>query len=143
MINMNEKFPTFPGMPAMPGLPPMPDMTAVMQEMQSGMHSFMDAMNRSVAACWQGMEDMSRNISGIMQESFARHSSACAGMMKASTPQEAAEMHSGYMRDCFDGLVSSTGKMSEIAIRSAKQAADPITSHANDALSKMMKKTAV
>ena len=107
------------------------------------MSSYVSATTKSSAAALQGFEDMTRNMSGFMQESMARSVSACKAMMSAKSPQEAADTHAEFLKDCFDGIVAGGSKISEISLRTAKGAIDPIAQHTNETVGAVMKKAKV
>jgi phasin family protein len=113
------------------------------EDVNSMMTSYVSAAAKSNAATLQGIEDMTRNMSSFMQESIARSVSACKAMMTAKSPQEAADTHSEFLKDCFDGMVAGGSKMSEISLRVAKGAIDPLAQHTNEAVGAVMKKARV
>jgi len=104
------------------------------------MTGYVNAATKANAAALQGFEDMTRNVTGFMQDSMTRAASACQTIMSAKSPQEAADTQAEFMKDCFDNLVASSSKISEISLHTAKGAIDPLTQHANDAMGAAMKK---
>ena len=104
------------------------------------MASYASAAQKSNAALLQGISDMATNMNGMAQESFNRTVSVSKTILAAKTPQEAADTHAEFMKDCFDGLVAGSHKISELSLHLAKSAMDPLAAHANDAMGAVMKK---
>ena len=113
------------------------------EDMNAMMSSYLGAATRSSAASWQGLEDLAKNVGGFMNESLARSVSASKTIMSAKTPQEAADTHAEFLKDCFDGMVAGGGKLSEISLRAAKSAMEPLSQHTNEAMGAMMKKAKI
>ncbi len=100
-----------------------------------------DAAIKSTSALTRGMEEIARNTSGLLQESFARSVSAGKTMLGARNPREILDLQSEFMKDCFDCWVAGTGKISEISARTAQDAMAPIAEHTNNAINKISQKT--
>jgi phasin family protein len=100
----------------------------------------MGAAMKSNAAARQGIEDAMRSMGGMMQEQMTRAATACAGMMAAKSPQEAADMQAEFVKGCVDSMVAGSGKISEISMRTAQSAMDPLAQQTNEAVAAMMKK---
>jgi phasin family protein len=115
--------------------------TKAIEDINALISSYVSAATKSNAALWQGIEDITRSVGGLTQESFARTVSAYTTLSSAKTPQEAADMHAGFMKDSFDSAVANSGKVSEISVRIAQEAMNPLTQHANETISTMVKKT--
>jgi phasin family protein len=115
-------------------------LTKACEEANALMASYVSAATRSNAAAWQGFEDMTRDMSSLMQETLARAVSACTTLASAKSPQEAADTHADFLKESFDRVVAGSSKISEISMRTAKSAIDPLAQHANDAMGTIMKK---
>jgi phasin family protein len=102
--------------------------------------NYVSAATKSHSAAWQGFEEISRNMHGMMQESMARTVGAAKMLSTAKTPQEVAETHTEFFRDMFDGIVATGGKLSEISLHAAKGALEPLSQHATEAMGTLMKK---
>lgn len=112
------------------------------EDMQGMAAAYMSATTKAQKAAWKGFEEIAHDVSGMVEESTARAVAACKTMVAAKSPQEAVETHSEFMKNCFDGLVASSSKMSQTTMRTSKEAIEPLTQHANDAVGSMMKKAA-
>ncbi len=111
------------------------------EEMNALTANFIGAATKSNAAAWQGLEDLTRNMGGIMQETLARSANAYTAMAGVKSPQEAAETHADFLKESFDSAMATSGKLSEISLRAAQSAIQPLTQHANEAMGAIMKKT--
>lgn len=110
------------------------------EDAQKVMASYMEATTKASAAAMKGLEEMSRNMSGLMQDSYSRAVEACKTMMAAKTPQEVADKHAAFVKEYLDNMMAGSSKMSEVSMKVAKDTIDPLTQHANETVSSMMKK---
>jgi len=110
------------------------------ESINAAVSDYVGAVTKSSAALWQGIEEITRSVGGLSQETFARAVSAYTTLASAKTPQEALSMHTDFVKDSFDSAVANTSKVSEISVRVAKDAISPLTQHANEAISAAMDK---
>jgi phasin family protein len=61
-------------------------------------------------------------------------------MMTAKSMPEAMNCHTEFMKECFDQFVATTGKMSEVAARTAQEAMSPIADQTNNSIAKFTQK---
>jgi len=115
-------------------------LTKTCEEANAMMASYISAATKSSAAAWQGIEDLTRDMGSLVQESLARTVNACTALAAVKSPQEAADTHAGFLKDSFDSVIVGGTKISEISLRTAKSAIDPLAQHANDAMGAIMKK---
>jgi len=109
-------------------------------DMNLAVANYISAVNKSNTAMWQGIEEITRSVSGLSQESFARAISAYTTLASVKSPQEALETHTDFVKDSFDSAVANSSKVSEISVRTAQDAMSPLTQHANDAMTCVMNK---
>jgi phasin family protein len=109
-------------------------------EMGATYRKSMDAVMESTAALTKGCDELSRNFGSLMQEQMSRALSAGKTIMSAKSMQEFADLQAGFMKECFDQWMASTGKLSEISVRVTQEAIEPVTKHANDTMSKAAQK---
>jgi len=114
--------------------------TKACEDANALMTGYIGAATKSAAATLQGVEDITRSVTDLMQESFARTIGASKTIMAAKSPQEAADTHAEFMKDSFDNIVASGSKLSEISLHTTKGAIDPLAQHANEAMGSVMKK---
>jgi phasin family protein len=115
-------------------------LTKACEDMKTMTESYVSATAKSNAAAMQGVEDLTRNLGALTQETFTRMLAAFTTMASAKSPQEAAETHADFLKDSFDQLIAGGTKLSELSIRTTQSAIDPLAQHANDAMGNLMKK---
>ncbi len=110
------------------------------EDINASVSNYINAVTKSSAALWQGIEEITRNVSGLSQETFARTVSAYTTLASAKSPQEAISTHTDFVKDSFDNAVANSSKVSEISVRTAQEAFSPLTQHANEAISAVINK---
>jgi len=114
--------------------------TKALEDMNTLMSSYVSAATKSNAAAWQGIEDLTRNMGGLVQDTVTRTISAYSTLASAKSPQEAAETHSDFLKDSFDSVIAGGSKLSEISMRTAQGAIEPLAQHTNETMGAVMKK---
>jgi len=110
------------------------------EDINSVVSSYISAVTKSSAALWQGIEEITRSVSGFSQESLARAASAYTTMASTKSPKEVIETQTDFVKDSFDSAIAGSNKVSEISVRVAQDAMAPITQHANETIGNAMKK---
>jgi phasin family protein len=100
----------------------------------------MDAAIKAATVVGKGMEEIVRSTSNLIQESMTRGLEVGKTMMSAKSMPEAMNCHSEFMKECFDQFVATTGKMSEVAARTAQEAMSPIADQTNNSIAKFTQK---
>jgi|GEM_PF-1637400 phasin family protein len=110
------------------------------EDINAAVSNYVSAVTKSSAALWQGIEEITRNVGGLSQESFARAVSAYTSLASAKTPQEALTAQTDFVKESFDKAVANSSAVSELSVRVAKDAISPLTQNANEAISAVMNK---
>ncbi len=110
------------------------------EDINAAVSNYVSAVTKSSAALWQGIEEITRNVSGLSQESFARAVNAYTTLASSKTPQDAITAQTEFLKESFDNSVANTSKVSELSVRVAKDAVSPLTQHANEVISSVMNK---
>jgi phasin family protein len=110
------------------------------EDINAAFSNYVGAVTKSTATLWQGIEEITRSVSGLSQESFSRCVTAYTSLASAKTPQEAIAAQSEFVKESFENAVSNSSKVSEISARVAKDAMTPLTQQANDTISAVMNK---
>src|SRR5262249_18354315 len=92
-------------------------------------------------AMTRGLHETTRNTGNLVQENLARTLNAGRAMMEAKTLNEMVDAHAEFMRECFDCMMAGTGKISEISVRTTKDALEPVAQHANETINKITRKS--
>ncbi len=99
-----------------------------------------DANLKSVSAAAKGWDESSRNCGHLFQENISRLMNCGKNVTEAKSLQDIVSLHQEMMKECVDMWMSSAARISEIYVRTAKQAIEPVAQHANDAFGRVMSK---
>ncbi len=116
------------------------NVTKAFEDINAAVSNYVSAVTKSSAALWQGIEEITRSVGGLSQESFARAISAYSSLASAKSPQEAINTQTEFVKESFDNAVANSSKVSELSVRVAKDAISPLTQHANETISAVMNK---
>jgi phasin family protein len=124
-----------------PGFNEIPaNVSKAFEDINAAVSNYVSAVTKSSAALWQGIEEITRSVGGLTQESLARVVSAYTTIAAAKTPQEAISTHTDFVKESFDNAVANSSKVSEISVRTAQETFSPLTQHANEAISAVINK---
>ena len=96
----------------------------------------MDALMKSTQIFTKGMEEIVKTCMDLAQNSAAKSQEAAQNMMACKTLNEFTEAQTKFAQTSFDEFMSNATKMSEMSVKMATEAMEPI----NDQLGKAMKK---
>ncbi len=116
------------------------NLSKAFEDVNAAVSNYISAVTKSTAALWQGYEEISRSISGLSQENFARCVNAYTSLASAKSPQEAIAAQTEFVKESFDHAVTNGSKVSELSVRVAKDAIGPLTQNANETISNVMSK---
>lgn len=90
----------------------------------------------------KGMEDLGKTMFAFAQSQTESNISAAKAMMTAKTLNDLVEIQSDLARSQFDAFVAESTKVSEMSLKVANEAAEPIQAQFNVVVEKMMKPVA-
>ncbi|MEO0392320.1 MAG: phasin family protein [Pseudomonadota bacterium] len=96
-----------------------------------------EAMVQSTKILTKGMEDLTKAFFDLAQTSMEQSVSASQAMMKAKSLKEVTDLQNDLAKKSFDQFVAEGTKLSELSIKVANDAAEPLASRVNDVVSKM------
>jgi phasin family protein len=111
-----------------------------LEDVNAAVSNYISAVTKSTAALWQGYEEITRSITGLSQENFARCVNAYTSLASAKSPQEAIATQTEFVKESFDNAVANGSKVSELSVRVAKDTISPLTQNANEAISAVISK---
>jgi hypothetical protein len=117
------------------------DLMQMVEEVNALARASVDANLKSAAAAAKGWDESSKSAEHLMQENMARLMSIGKTAAEAKSMRDVVTMQQDFMKDCVDLWMAGANRMSEISARTAKDVVEPVARHANDAFSRMMKKT--
>lgn len=102
----------------------------------------MDAYVKASNVVAKGMEDMGKTMFAFAQAQTEANVAAAKKMMAAKTINDFVEIQSDLARSQFDAYVAEGTKVSEMALKVANEAAEPIQVQFNVVVEKVMKPVA-
>jgi phasin family protein len=104
--------------------------------------AYVDALVKSGSIWTRTAEEAARSWTNFTQSAFERGIETSKAMLAAKTLRELTELQSGYTREALDGLIAETTKASELALKAANDAIEPISAQVNDAWTKISRQAA-
>jgi phasin family protein len=90
----------------------------------------------------KGFETISRAWVSFAQETFDASAQVAKAMLTAKTLREAVDVQTDFAKTTFDKLVSEGTKVSELSVKVANEAAEPISARLNATIEKFLKPVA-
>lgn len=106
------------------------------QDAVKGSREQIDAAMKTGNLLMKGIEDVTRTYMSWAQSSAERNSQAVKALMSCKTINEFAETQNKWAQQNFDDFMAGATKLSEVGVRIATDALEPI----NDQFSKNLKK---
>ncbi|MEQ9811275.1 MAG: TIGR01841 family phasin [Azospirillaceae bacterium] len=103
-------------------------------EAQTRMREGMDAMVSAGQAWNKGVEEIAQSIYATQQAMLEDSLEAMKALLGAKTISDVVDLQSSYTRQTLDGVVSESMKLSELAMKVANDATQPISSQVNKAM---------
>lgn len=99
-----------------------------------------DALVQSSSVVAKGVESLSRAFLAFAQTSLEHSVSTAKALLAVKTLREAVDLQSEFAKSSFDSLVAEATKASELSVKVANEAIQPLSSHVNTVVSKLSKK---
>ncbi len=80
------------------------------------------------------MEELTRSLMGITQSQVETSLSTAKALISAKTLTEFTTLQNAYAKSAFDNVVTEATQLSEIAIRVANEAIEPLTARVTAAI---------
>lgn len=80
----------------------------------------------SQTALARGLETLSAEISGLVLSGIDAAAQTATGMLAVKTLSDAFELNAGFTRRSFDALIVGSAKLSELGVKVATEASQPI-----------------
>ena len=112
-------------------------MTKTYEEFTSINKEAVDAFVKSSAIFAKGFEEISRQVFALTQTLFEANMATGKAVMGVKTPKDLLDLQSGLVSHSFNTALSQATKISELSVKIANQAAEPIQAHFSNALGKM------
>lgn len=95
-----------------------------------------EAVQQSFSVLTQGMEQWVQTCTTMVQDSGARNTEAMKELMACKSLSEVTEMQNRLAQDGFSEMMQNVAKLSEIGVRLATDAFEPMTSQMNNSMHK-------
>jgi phasin family protein len=102
----------------------------------------MDAYVAAATTVAKGFESMGKAWVNFTQETMEAGAQVAKSLLAAKTLREAVDVQTDFAKTTFDKMVSESTKLSEISVKVANEAAEPISARVNAAIEKLLKPVA-
>jgi len=114
--------------------------SAVLEDVNAAVINYINAVAKSTVTLWNGIDEITRNVSGLSQESFSKAMNAYTEIAGMKSSQEIMAKQAAFAKEAFDDSVTNGNKVSELSMKVAKEAIEPLSKNANEAVSSVMNK---
>lgn len=101
----------------------------------------MDAFMQSGNRLMKGTEDFMKICTSLFQDNVEKNSEAFKSLMSCKTLNELTETQARLAQDSFDSFISNAAKLSEMSVKLATEAFEPINSQMSKTMSKSAKRS--
>lgn len=101
-----------------------------------------DAFVQSGSIVAKGMEEMSKAVFAFTQASLEAGVATGKAMLAVKTLRELVDLQAGFAKSSLDGFVAEGTKLSEMGVKVANQALEPINARVHAAVEKLAKPAA-
>jgi len=101
-----------------------------------------EAVVKSSQILAKSAEQLGRAVAGFTQSSLEIGAQAGQALLGVKTLRDLVEVQSEFARNAFDHFVAGTSKISDMTVKVANEAIEPISQRMNEAIDKASKKFA-
>jgi phasin family protein len=101
-----------------------------------------DAYVTAATTMAKGFETIGKAWVSFTQETMEASAQVAKSLLTAKTLREAVDVQTDFAKTTFDKMVSEGTKVSEISVKTANEAAEPINARVNAAIEKLLKPVA-
>lgn len=105
---------------------PAPAMAARAEDVADFAREAYEAFAQSQEAMARGFEAFGLEIVGLARTGIDRAAKTASEMLAVKTLSDALDVNAGFARDSFDTLVEGSTRLSELGIKLAREAAQPL-----------------
>ncbi len=111
-------------------------------ELVSANQENLDAVVKAGSVMVHGMEIFSRELMTFAQASAEANAAVATRLFGVKSLQEAVDLQNAHARDSFDKTVAETSKLTEMSVKVASEAFEPLQARVNVAVEKLLKSQA-
>lgn len=108
-------------------------------DMNTMMRDTMSAMLQSVSMMTKGCGELCDSLSTLVQKNIDQSVKVTQSLSTMTSVNDLMSTQNTVLKDNFDSMMSDMNNLSQISSRMAQQAAEPVTKHVNDSISKISK----
>lgn len=108
-------------------------------DLASANQETLDAVVQAGSVMARGMESFSRELMTFAQASAEANAAVATRMFGVKSLQEAIDLQNAHARDSFDKAVAETSKLTEMSVKVANEAFEPLQARVNVAVEKLLK----
>ena len=108
-------------------------------DLASANQETLDAMVKAGSVMARGMESFSKELMTFAQASAEANAAVATRMFGVKSLQEAIDLQNAHARDSFDKAVAETSKLTEMSVKVANEAFEPLQARVNVAVEKLLK----
>lgn len=98
-----------------------------------------DALVKSTTALVKGLEDLGQALFRMSQENMESTLAAAKSVLACTTLRQMVDFHNDLAKNGFDKLMTESSKVSELTLKVANDALEPIQARVNVAVEKLIK----
>ncbi|MDJ0948898.1 MAG: phasin family protein [Alphaproteobacteria bacterium] len=117
----------------------LPNAVKGLDEMSKFGKENMDAAVKASTIAAKGFEAIGKEVTEYNKKAFEASVANAKALMGVKTVQEALELQTGFARSSFDDFVSKGTKISELSVKVAQDAVEPVNARFAEAVEKLVK----
>lgn len=102
----------------------------------------LDAVAQTTSLWAQGCQEINNAWMSFAQQSLQSGLSTARSLMDCKSVQDAVDLQTAYARNLFEGMLSESSRISELSVRVANEAFEPVRDRVNATVEKMLKNAA-
>lgn len=102
----------------------------------------LDAINASGAIVTKGFEEIGQAWFGFTQSSLEQAAGTMQALMGCKTLRDVMELQNGFAKTSFDQTIAETAKLSEMSVKVANDAVEPLKARLNSSVEFFLKPVA-
>jgi len=116
------------------------NMMQACSDMNNIMRDTVNATLESITIMTKGCNELCNQVSSLMQKNLEQTAKVSQTMMSASSVNDFVDTQNTVMKTSLDNMMSEMTNLSQLSSRIAQQAAEPVTKHVNETMTKLSNK---
>ncbi len=116
------------------------NMMQACSDMNNIMRDTVNATLESITIMTKGCNELCNQVSSLMQKNLEQTAKMSQTMMSASSVNDFVDTQNTVMKNSLDNMMAEMTNLSQLSSRIAQQAAEPVTKHVNETMTKLSNK---